>query len=60
MQYISSDTNVWIDFVTIQKTEMPFRLPYTYIMSKDAVEDELLLFYARGMYYRRNPRKGFS
>lgn len=60
MQYISSDTNVWIDFVTIQKTEMPFRLPYTYIMSKDAVEDELLLFYAREMYYRRNPRKGFS
>ena len=42
MQYISSDTNVWIDFVTIQKTEIPFRLPYTYIMSKDAVEDELL------------------
>ena len=42
MQYISSDTNVWIDFVTIQKTEIPFRLSYTYIMSKDAVEDELL------------------
>ena len=42
MQYISSDTNVWIDFVTIQKTEIPFRLPYTYIMNKDAVEDELL------------------
>lgn len=42
MQYISSDTNVWIDFVTIQNTEIPFRLPYTYIMSKDAVEDELL------------------
>lgn len=42
MQYISCDTNVWIDFVTIQKTEIPFRLPYTYIMSKDAVEDELL------------------
>ena len=38
MQYISSDTNVWIDFVTIQKTEIPFRLPYTYIMSKDAVQ----------------------
>ena len=42
MQYISSDTNVWIDFVTISKTEIPFRLPYTYIMSDDAVEDELL------------------
>lgn len=42
MQFISSDTNVWIDFVTIQKTELPFRLPYTYIMSRDAVEEELL------------------
>ena len=42
MEFISSDTNVWIDFVTIQKTEVPFRLPYTYIMSQDAVGDELL------------------
>ena len=42
MQFISSDTSVWIDFSTIQKAELPFRLPYTYIMSKDAVEDELL------------------
>ncbi len=42
MQFISSDTNVWIDFVTIKKTELPFRLPYTYIMSRDAVEEGLL------------------
>ena len=42
MQFISSDTNVWIDFVSIQKLEIPFRLPYTYIMSRDAVEEELL------------------
>ena len=42
MQLISSDTNVWIDFATIQKTEVPFRLPYTYIMSRDAVDEELL------------------
>ena len=42
MQYISSDTNVWIDFATIQKTEIPFRLPYTYIMNEEAVENELL------------------
>ena len=42
MQFISSDTNVWIDFVTIQKLEIPFRLPYTYIMSQYAVDDELL------------------
>ncbi len=42
MQYISSDTNVWIDFSAIDRLELPFRLPYTYIMSKDAVDDELL------------------
>lgn len=42
MIYISSDTNVWIDFVTIEKLELPFKLPYTYIMSKEAIEDELL------------------
>ena len=42
MKLISSDTNVWIDFVTIKKTEIPFRLPYTFIMSRDAVDEELL------------------
>ena len=42
MQFISSDTNVWIDFVTIKKTEIPFRLPYTYIMNRNAVDEELL------------------
>ena len=42
MRYISSDTNVWIDFATIGKTEMPFKLPCTFIMSREAIEDELL------------------
>jgi len=42
MEYISSDTNVWIDFFVIKRTELPFRLPYTYIMSADAISDELL------------------
>jgi predicted nucleic acid-binding protein len=42
MEYISSDTNVWIDFSVICRTELPFRLPYTYIMNSDAIEDELL------------------
>lgn len=42
MEYVSSDTNVWIDFSIIQKTKLPFRLPYTYIMNKDAITDELL------------------
>lgn len=42
MEYISSDTNVWIDFMVIDKISLPFLLPYTYIMSEDAVNDELL------------------
>ncbi|NLB54220.1 MAG: PIN domain-containing protein [Lentisphaerae bacterium] len=42
MEFISSDTNVWIDFSVIQRIEVPFRLPYTYIMNTDAIEDELL------------------
>lgn len=41
MEYVSSDTNIWIDFSVIQKIELPFRLPYTYIMSEDAIADEL-------------------
>lgn len=42
MTYISSDTNIWIDFMTIEKLELPFRLPYTYLMYKEAIENELL------------------
>lgn len=42
MEYVSSDTNVWLDFATINKLEIPFRIPYTYIMNEDAVESELL------------------
>ena len=42
MEFISSDTNVWIDFMVIEKLYLPFRLPLTYLMNKDAVDDELL------------------
>ncbi len=42
MEYISSDTNVWIDFELIGKLELPFKLPYIYLMNNDAVHDELL------------------
>lgn len=42
MQFISSDTNVWIDFDIISGMSLPFLLPYTYIMFKEAIEDELL------------------
>lgn len=42
MQYISSDTNVWIDFALIHRLDLPFRLGFTYCMSSDTVEAELL------------------
>lgn len=42
MKYISSDTNVWLDFAIIDRLEIPFKLPYTYIMNEDAIENELL------------------
>ena len=40
MEYISSDTNVWIDFSAVNALELPFRLDCTYLMSSDAIEDE--------------------
>ena len=42
MEYICSDTNIWIDYMVIGKLDLPFRLPFTYQMNQDAVEDELL------------------
>lgn len=42
MKYISSDTNVWLDFAIIDRLALPFRLPYVYLMDSDAIEDELL------------------
>lgn len=42
MEYISSDTNVWIDFSIIKKLELPFRLNVEYLMNEDAINDELL------------------
>lgn len=42
MEYISSDTNIWIDFVTIHRLELPFKLPYIYLMNQETVEDEIL------------------
>lgn len=41
-EFISSDTNVWIDFSITGHIDFPFRLPYTYIMNTDAIDDELL------------------
>lgn len=42
MEYISSDTNIWLDFAVIDRLDLPFRLPYVYLMDSDAIEDELL------------------
>lgn len=42
MDYISSDTNVWIDFAEIKKLHLPFSLPYVYLMNDEAIEDELI------------------
>ena len=42
MQYISSDTNVWIDFFSIDRLQLPFRLPYTFIMYEDTIKNELI------------------
>jgi len=42
MKYISSDTNVWIDFQTISRLKLPFLLPYTYIMYTESMKSELL------------------
>lgn len=42
MKYISSDTNIWLDFSTISRTDLPFRLPCTYIMYKEALRKEII------------------
>ena len=42
MEFISSDTNVWIDFQVIARSRLPFLLPYTYIMYSESMDSELL------------------
>ena len=42
MDYISSDTNIWIDFYSINKLEIPFRMRATYIMFSEAMRDEIV------------------
>ena len=42
MEFIGSDTNVWIDFRAISQLSLPFRLPYTYIMYLESITSELL------------------
>lgn len=40
--YISSDTNIWIDFYEIDHLDHPFRLEYEYYISKNAFFDEMV------------------
>ena len=42
MQHISSDTNVWIDFLEIGRLNLPFLLPYIYLMNDETIDNELL------------------
>ena len=42
MEFVSSDANVWIDFRVIFRLNLPFRLPYTYIMYTESIDSELL------------------
>ena len=42
LKFISSDTNIWLDFDTISRTELPFRLPCTYVMYKEALRSEII------------------
>lgn len=42
MKYISSDTNIWLDFMIIDRLDYPFQLPYIYLMNDEAILDELL------------------
>ncbi|MBO4446133.1 MAG: hypothetical protein IK036_02555 [Clostridia bacterium] len=41
-KYVSSDANVWFDFNAISKIDLPFRMPYKYIMYKEALRDEII------------------
>ena len=42
MKLISSDTNVWIDFLTIDRLDLPFKLPLIYLMNHEAIYNELV------------------
>jgi len=40
---IISDTNIWIDFRTIQGLELPFRLSHRFYLSTETIINELLV-----------------
>ena len=42
MEYISSDTNLWLDYLYIDELSLPFLLPFRYLMYSEDVDGELL------------------
>ena len=40
--YICSDTNIWIDFSSVNCLELPFRLEHIYLMCSETFEREIL------------------
>ncbi len=40
--YISSDTNIWIDFHEIDRLGLPFQLQFRYFISRPTFKEELL------------------
>ena len=42
MKFISSDTNIWLDFDAIARLDLPFRMPCTYIMYNEALRKEII------------------
>ena len=42
MEYVSSDTNVWIDLDVIDSLELAFRSSLTYIMFRETIFQEML------------------
>ncbi len=42
MKVISSDTNVWFDFNSISRIDLPFKLRYHYVMYKEALRKEII------------------
>lgn len=41
MEFISSDSNIWMDFYCIGKLDLPFKLPYRYLMWEETINKEL-------------------
>lgn len=41
-EYISSDTNIWIDFANISSVEVPFKLDCIYLMYEETFNREVL------------------